>query len=820
MKRSLKIYILFIYLIKALTNFAYDFEKNGIYYNIISSTNNTVEVTYGNKTYWNGSYYYACKYSGDVIIPSEVQFNNILYKVIGIDKYAFCTEVGNEWADRFHNALTSIKIPDGIEYIGERAFLGCDGLSEVIIPKSVNRIDIFAFSSCDNIKVVYLCSYLPPEGPYGIFGYNGISGNYEIVVPQLSYYSNNVNWLPYGDRLKEMVTFYGNLTYNGNIQKLPWENNISALKIDVEGNNTDVDAGEGQTEIQIQAYRNGLLFFETSFPFYYIINKAVLEVIINNAERIYGDPNPPFRYMFNGFVNDDNEKDISETPIIYCEATPNSDIGEYDILGKDGFSKNYFFVYKNGILSITKAPLIAKINSTKREYGAQNPSFSLKYEGLKNNETSPSWIRQPKFQTEANKFSNVGDYIVEAIDYEATNYNIEQIENGIISVLPSNLIISGNNQSRLYYEPSPSFSYKVTGFKNNDDSSIITVTPVLTSTADISSDCGKYEINVSDAKLSNNNYNIIYQNSTLTINPRNLNVFVEDCERPYGQDNPEFHLNYEGFVNNQNEEMLSMLPIASTKATVSSNVGTYSINITGGKAVNYKFTYIPGKLTIVKADQRVIWNQDLTTLSVGQQIELTAYSSSGLPITYDIENNNICEIYSVGEKKYLDCIKEGEVQIRASQVGNNNYNATTRTSKQVIIKGQFVPAESITVNPTKLILNEGESVQLSAKIEPVNATQTFFWSSSNNNVVTVSENGFVTAISAGNVIITVSNGDIFATCEVEVIGNAGVNDIVNDPVEIQVYNLQGLKLNIHSRNELNRLKRGIYIINGKKEYVF
>lgn len=56
-------------------SWAYDFEVNGIYYNI-SGSNAT--VTYGSN-----------KYSGDVTIPSTVTYNATVYKVTNIGNNAF-----------------------------------------------------------------------------------------------------------------------------------------------------------------------------------------------------------------------------------------------------------------------------------------------------------------------------------------------------------------------------------------------------------------------------------------------------------------------------------------------------------------------------------------------------------------------------------------------------------------------------------------------------------------------------------------------------------------------------------------------------------
>ena len=77
-----------------LPSFPYSFEVDGIYYNYTGS--NTVEVTY--KLYSNRGY------SGDIIIPEQVDYNGITYSVTSIGHAAF----------RLCSALSSIDIPNSV----------------------------------------------------------------------------------------------------------------------------------------------------------------------------------------------------------------------------------------------------------------------------------------------------------------------------------------------------------------------------------------------------------------------------------------------------------------------------------------------------------------------------------------------------------------------------------------------------------------------------------------------------------------------------------------------------------------------------------
>ena len=100
---------------------AYDFEVNGIYYNITSSEDFTVEVTRSSSSY---DYY-----KGDIDIPSTVSYNDQIYRVTSIGERAFwnCTE------------MTNVTIPEGVTKIDDEAFEYA-AIHSVVIPKSVSTI--------------------------------------------------------------------------------------------------------------------------------------------------------------------------------------------------------------------------------------------------------------------------------------------------------------------------------------------------------------------------------------------------------------------------------------------------------------------------------------------------------------------------------------------------------------------------------------------------------------------------------------------------------------------------------------------------------
>ena len=161
-----RILSLSLLLITAIPSYAYNFERNGLCYHILSETDRTVEVTYKSQDSSQERYV-----SGSLEIPPKVTYKSKTYRVVAIGYFAFncCRN------------LTSVSIPNSVTSIEREAFAEC-GLTSVFIPNSVTSIGDGAFWSRINLKSIYCQATTPPTCDGSIVREDGLEVT-KLYVP-------------------------------------------------------------------------------------------------------------------------------------------------------------------------------------------------------------------------------------------------------------------------------------------------------------------------------------------------------------------------------------------------------------------------------------------------------------------------------------------------------------------------------------------------------------------------------------------------------------------------------------------------------------
>jgi len=163
----------------------------------------------------------------------------------------------------------------------------------------------------------------------------------------------------------------------------------------------------------------------------------------------------------------------------------------------------------------------------------------------------------------------------------------------------------------------------------------------------------------------------------------------------------------------------------------------------------------------------------VTGVEIDPRLPMTIGTTSTLETTVLPENatdkritwsSNNTGVATVNENGEVTAVGVGSAIVTVTTV-DGGFTATCDVSVYPI------SVTGVTVSPASLVLDPGESAQLTATITPKDATNTnVTWSSSNSRNVSVDQNGLVTMgnrLSGGATItVTTEDGEYTATCEV------------------------------------------------------
>ena len=200
-----------------------------------------------------------------------------------------------------------------------------------------------------------------------------------------------------------------------------------------------------------------------------------------------------------------------------------------------------------------------------------------------------------------------------------------------------------------------------------------------------------------------------------------------------------------------------------------------------------------------------------TVFNVGDE-----FSHAGMTVTANYDDETSENVTSSASFSGYDMSTSGTQTVTVSYGGKTaTYDITVSA----------IPVTGITLNTNVAEIEVGQTLQLTATVAPENATnKEYSWSSSDEDVATVDENGLVSAIAAGSAIITVTttDGGKTATCAVTVKAKEGIwyslvtsTDNLTEGDQVIIVNTNNKRAMSTTQNDTNRKATDVNIAGGK-----
>ncbi|MHC5310514.1 MBG domain-containing protein [Myroides sp. LJL116] len=328
------------------------------------------------------------------------------------------------------------------------------------------------------------------------------------------------------------------------------------------------------------------------------ITKAELTVKADNVSKEFGQNDPAFTYQVDGLQFDDSAEDVLKGEL---SRTPGEALGDHTITRGtlEDVTGNYNIDYTPGILSITQRVLTVKADDVTLTYGTEPVNLPYSVSGLLPGQEASS-VLSGSLSTQDKP--EVGTYVIEQGNLTPDPNYIIVFEPGELTVESKGLVITADNQTKVYGQSDKAFTYQVEGLVYGQTKEEI-VRGVLT--RDPGQDVKEYIIH-GDELVVNKNYTIQkYVEGKLTITPAPLKVWAEDKTSPYAQNKPPltFGYNKEDLVN---QDIIGDVISGSLKNVTQTNVGTYPIEQgTLESNKNYTMSFTDGKFTITPLELKV-----------------------------------------------------------------------------------------------------------------------------------------------------------------------------------------------------------------------
>ncbi|HEX7653093.1 MAG TPA: MBG domain-containing protein, partial [Verrucomicrobiae bacterium] len=364
------------------------------------------------------------------------------------------------------------------------------------------------------------------------------------------------------------------------------------------GPTADAPTNAGNYSVQV-VLTTDLNYLSATNTQAFTINPLTLNVTAIATNKTYGTVDPFLSYTYSPALV------VGDSFSGALTRVAGETVGDYAIgQGTLALSANYSLNYIGANLTVDPAALTITASNISKSYG-QTVTFAgseFNVLGLVPGDQVTSVLLSSVGTTNTVAPGSYGILAEGATGNGLGNYTITY-HGGLLTVNPALLLVSADNQARVYGVTNPVLTASFSGFVNGETllTSDVGGAPLLTTTADTNSPVGSYDIVAAAGTLTATNYTFIFSNGMLNVAQAAITVTAQNESRGYGEVNPAFTASYSGFVNGEGTNVLSGVPSLTTSADSQSPTGTYPILAGLGTltSTNYAFNFVAGTLTVV-----------------------------------------------------------------------------------------------------------------------------------------------------------------------------------------------------------------------------
>ena len=178
-------------------------------------------------------------------------------------------------------------------------------------------------------------------------------------------------------------------------------------------------------------------------------------------------------------------------------------------------------------------------------------------------------------------------------------------------------------------------------------------------------------------------------------------------------------------------------------------------------------------------------------------------------------------VTTIGDSAFVNCTKLTQITVprNTTSIASNAfsylkkmtmygpsdcYAKTYASGKGIKYVTQDIHATSVSLDITEKMAERYDDFQLTATIAPLNFTDAVVWTSSNEEVATVSDTGYVEICGVGTAVITVTAGNVKAACKITVPQLIDWIEFDEDEIELKAGQTYQLKPYISPSDATNK----------------